>query len=102
MKLCGETVTKKQWLSLVGGFSGWTLDAMDWMLLSLMLPLLKLEFNLTLAQTGLLATATLGGAAIGGIIFGVLADYYGRVRMLTYTMIWFAVGTFFVRFYSIF
>lgn len=94
MKLCGETVTKKQWLSLVGGFSGWTLDAMDWMLLSLMLPLLKLEFNLTLAQTGLLATATLGGAAIGGIIFGVLADYYGRVRMLTYTMIWFAVGTF--------
>jgi MFS family permease len=42
---------------------------------------------------GLLATLTLGGAAVGGIIVGVLADYFGRVRMLMLTMLWYSVFT---------
>ena len=86
-------IGKQQWLSLGGAFAGWTLDAMDWMMLALALPLIKTSFNCTLPQLGLLATMTLGGAAIGGTIMGLLADYFGRVRMLMVTMISYGVLT---------
>jgi MFS family permease len=91
--LFGEKITKGQWGSLLGAWAGWALDAMDWTMLAMVFPLLKAEFGVSLPQLGMLATATLGGAAIGGIIFGILADYYGRVKMLTFTMIWYGLGT---------
>ena len=93
MKLFEEKINKDQWLSLIGAWSGWALDAMDWTMLALILPMIKTEFSLSLPQLGLLATATLGGAAVGGVIFGILADYYGRVKILALTMIWYGVGT---------
>ncbi len=93
MKLFGEHITKGQWSSLFGAWAGWALDAMDWTMLALILPMIKTAFHLTLPQLGLLATATLGGAAIGGVIFGIFADYYGRVKTLTLTMIWYGLGT---------
>ena len=85
--------TKNQWLSLAASVSGWTLDAMDWMMLALALPLIGKSFNLSLPEMGFLATLTLGGAAVGGIVVGVLADYFGRVRMLMLTMLWYSVFT---------
>jgi MFS family permease len=88
-----EKLGKAQWLSLGAAFSGWTLDAMDWMMLALALPLIKTSFNCTLPQLGLLATITLLGAAFGGTLMGLLADYFGRVRMLMITMIWYGVFT---------
>lgn len=86
-------VTGLQWKSLFASLAGWTLDAMDWMLLSLALPLIRAEFDISLAQAGLLATATLAGAALGGVFVGVLADYFGRVHVLMFTMIWYGVFT---------
>ena len=87
------TFTRAQWLSLVAAMAGWTLDAMDWMMLALALPLIKTSFGLSLPQLGLLATATLSGAAVGGILSGVLADLYGRIRILTGTMLWYSAFT---------
>jgi MFS family permease len=66
---------------------------MDWMMLSLALPFIKVTFNLSLTELGLLATTTLAGAALGGIVVGILADYLGRVRVLMYTMLWYAILT---------
>ncbi len=86
-------ITKQMWMSLGGAFAGWMLDAMDWMMLALALPLIKTSFNLTLPQLGLLATMTLCGAAFGGTLMGIVADYYGRVRCLMFTMIWYGVFT---------
>src|SRR5262249_29425046 len=48
---------------------------------------------LTPAESGSLVTATLIGAVAGGILFGMLADHYGRVRVLTWTILLFAVFT---------
>ena len=45
------------------------------------------------AQAASLVTATLIGAVIGGIGFGMLSDRIGRVRVLTYTIVVFAVFT---------
>jgi len=84
---------RKQWLSLGGAMAGWMLDAMDWMMLALALPLIRNSFNSSLPQLGLLATMTLLGAFVGGIFSGVLADYFGRVKMLMFTMIWYGIFT---------
>jgi MFS family permease len=86
-------ITRQQWMSLGGAFAGWTLDAMDWMLLALALPLIRSEFHCTLPQLGLLATLTLGGAAVGGTVMGIVADYWGRVRTLMLTMVIYGVFT---------
>jgi MFS family permease len=50
---------------------------------------------MTKGQAGMLATAVLIVAAIGGWLAGVLADRIGRVRVLQLTILWFAVFTFF-------
>jgi MFS family permease len=44
-------------------------------------------------QGASLVTATLVGAVIGGITFGMLSDRLGRVRVLTWTIVLFAVFT---------
>lgn len=87
------SIGKKQWTSLIAAMLGWTLDAMDWMMLALALPHIQNTFGITLAKAGLLSTATLAGAAIGGIIVGIIADYLGRVRVLMFTMAWYAIFT---------
>ena len=82
-----------RWKSLAAAFLGWTLDAMDWMILSIVLTQIGKEFNIGLAQLGMLGTVTLLGAAVSGLFVGVIADYLGRVRILTFTMIWYALAT---------
>lgn len=88
-----DRITRQMWMSLGGAFAGWTLDAMDWMLLALSLHLIQADFHCTLRQVGLLATVTLGGAAVGGTVMGIVADYFGRVRTLMVTMILYGVFT---------
>ncbi len=51
------------------------------------------ELHLTHTQAGSLVTWTLVGAVAGGVIFGMLSDYLGRVRVLTWTILLFAVFT---------
>jgi MFS family permease len=51
------------------------------------------ELHLSPGQSGALVTWTLIGAVAGGLIFGALADRYGRVRVLTWTILLFAVFT---------
>ncbi len=90
-----DTAAQKslRWRSLIAAFGGWMLDAADWMALAILMPLIKVAFNLSMSQAGLLFTATIAGAAVGGFVGGVLADYYGRVRVLMVTIIFYAVFT---------
>ncbi len=79
--------------SLFAAFFGYALDAMDWMMLAVALPLIMQSLHLSLLQGGLLATATLGGAAVGGLFSGIIADYFGRTKTLMIIIIWYAVFT---------
>lgn len=72
---------------------GYGLDGFDLLILSFALGGIITSFNLTDAQAGSLTTLTLLGAVLGGIVFGVLSDRFGRVKMLTYSVILFAVFT---------
>ena len=72
---------------------GYGLDGFDLLILSFALSGIIASFSLTDVQAGSLHTITLLGAVLGGIVFGILADRFGRVRMLTYSVILFAVFT---------
>ena len=58
-----------------------------------MLTLISGDLGLTTGQAGSLVTWTLVGAVLGGFIFGTLSDKFGRVRVLTWTIVLFAVFT---------
>lgn len=72
---------------------GYGLDGFDLLILSFALSGIITTFNISDSQAGGLATLTLLGAVLGGVIFGILSDRYGRVKMLTYSVILFAVFT---------
>ncbi len=81
------------WKALLGSAVGYAMDGFDLLILGFMLTAISADLGLTPAQGGSLVTWTLIGAVAGGIIFGALSDRYGRVRVLTWTIVLFAVFT---------
>jgi MFS family permease len=67
---------------------------MDVMIYSFAVPTLIATWHITGGQAGLLATAALLISAVGGWAAGLVADRYGRVRVLQFTIAWFALFTF--------
>jgi MFS family permease len=74
--------TRAERSSLIAGGLGWMLDAMDVMLYSLVLVYLIREFSMSTRTAGLLNSLTLVASAIGGLLFGIVADRFGRTRSL--------------------
>src|ERR1700679_1687141 len=73
---------------------GWMLDAFDVMLYSIVLTTLMRAFGMTRTTAGLLNALTLVASALGGLLFGILADRFGRRRMLTASILSYSVFTF--------
>jgi MFS family permease len=80
--------------ALVAAAMGWLLDAFDVMLYALILTDVVKELGLTQAQGGLMGSLTLAASAIGGLIFGVVADKLGRTRALTISILLYSIFTF--------
>ncbi|ABR74122.1 MFS transporter [Actinobacillus succinogenes] len=81
------------WKALMGSAVGYAMDGFDLLILGFMLSAISADLALSPAQAGSLVTWTLIGAVAGGIVFGALSDKYGRVRVLTWTIVLFAVFT---------
>ncbi|GAB3626526.1 MFS transporter [Pandoraea terrae] len=84
--------------TFIAAFGGWALDALDFMVFTFVITTLITVFSIDKAQAGLLATVTLLFSAIGGWLAGMLADRYGRVRVLQGTILWFSVCTVLIGF----
>src|SRR6202795_314278 len=79
--------------TLVAGSLGWMLDAMDVMLYSLVLAFLIREFGMNTRTAGFLNSLTLVASAIGGLVFGWIADRIGRTRALMASIALYAVAS---------
>ena len=102
-----RAVTRYQWLVFLVVWLGWTLDAADFGLYSLVLRPALTELlgypatgSLDPGQLaalgklgGLLAMTGLLGWALGGFVFGIIADYVGRVRALVFSIAIYSVFT---------
>jgi MFS family permease len=80
--------------ALVAAGMGWLLDAFDVMLYALILTSVIKDLGLTPAQGGMMASLTLASSAVGGLIFGVIADKLGRTRALTLSILIYSIFTF--------
>src|SRR5215467_9003284 len=79
--------------SLIAGGLGWMLDAMDVMLYSFVLTHLMNVFSMTKDTAGFLNSLTLSASAIGGFLFGVLADRIGRTRALMASILMYSLSS---------
>src|SRR5258708_34848115 len=88
-----DRVTAYGWKALAGSVIGYSMDGFDMLILGFMLAAISTDLALTSTQAGSLVTWTLVGAVAGGLIFGTLSDHFGRIRVLTWTILIFAVFT---------
>ena len=79
--------------SLIAASLGWALDAFDVMLFSLTLASVIADLGLTKTQAGALGSVTLLGGAAGGLIFGHVADRFGRTRAMIASVLLYSVFT---------
>ena len=79
--------------ALLAASLGWMLDSFDVMLYALVLATLIRELGITPTTAGLLGSLTLVASAAGGVLFGVLADRYGRTRALIWSVLIYSVFT---------
>jgi len=86
--------TKQERKTLFAAFMGYGVDAFDYMIYTFMIPTLIIVWGMTKAEAGYIATGALISSAVGGWLAGILADKYGRVRILQLTVVWFSLFTF--------
>lgn len=86
-------ISNYSWKAVIGSAVGYAMDGFDLLILGFMLSAISTDLALSSSQAGSLVTWTLVGAVFGGILFGALSDRYGRVKMLTWTIVLFAVFT---------
>ncbi len=79
--------------SLIAAFLGWMLDAFDVMLYSLTLAWVMSDLKMDKATAGGLGSLTLIASALGGLMFGVIADRFGRTRALMASILTYSIFT---------
>ena len=77
--------------AVLAGFLGWTLDAFDFFILTLVIDDIAKSFGRTRPDVALALTVTLAMRPVGAIVFGIMADRLGRRLPLMLNVIFYAV-----------
>jgi MFS transporter, SHS family, lactate transporter len=77
--------------AVLAGFLGWTLDAFDFFVIVFLYDTLAHEFNVSKKAIIFTTTATLALRPVGALLFGLLADRYGRRIPLMANVIYFSI-----------
>jgi SHS family lactate transporter-like MFS transporter len=77
--------------ALMASFLGWTLDAFDFFLVVFVMPAIAAEFHKEIPSIALTITVTLAFRPVGALIFGLLADRYGRRLPLMIDLVFFSI-----------
>src|SRR5438067_253247 len=86
-------VDRRAWRALFAAQLGWMLDAMDFLLFTFAIIPIQKEFAAASSTMGLLTSVALFAAAIGGVLFGRIADRVGRVRAMTFSILLYSLAT---------
>ena len=91
----GARLDRHQWSAVAASFLGWTLDAFDFFLMVFMFSAIATEFHTNVAAVAVASTLTLAARPFGALVFGMLADRFGRrpvlmVDILLYSALEFA------------
>ena len=86
-----ELSQSDRWHAVTASFLGWTLDAFDFFVLVFMLDVLAAHFHVPKSKIVFTTVATLALRPIGALIFGLLADRYGRRGPLMLNVVFFSV-----------
>ncbi len=88
-----KDINSEQWKAFIAALLGWTLDAMDLLLFAFAVGSIGKIFHLSETLVGALFSVTLFSSAFGGAVFGIISDYIGRVKALTYTILIYSAFT---------
>jgi SHS family lactate transporter-like MFS transporter len=77
--------------AVLAGFFGWTLDAFDFFIVVFLFDTLAHQFGVSKKDIVLTTTATLAMRPVGAVLFGLLADRYGRRVPLMCNVIYFSL-----------
>jgi SHS family lactate transporter-like MFS transporter len=91
------SVPRDQWRAVIAGFLGWTLDAFDYFLVTISVVAIAADFHVEKKKIIASLTFTLLFRPVGALIFGLLADRYGRrlpmiLCLVFYSMVEVATG----------
>ncbi|HLH09931.1 MAG TPA: MFS transporter [Terriglobales bacterium] len=77
--------------AVTASFLGWTLDAFDFFVVVFLYDALAAQFHVSKALIVVTVTATLATRPLGALLFGLLADRYGRRVPLMVDVVFFSV-----------
>jgi SHS family lactate transporter-like MFS transporter len=77
--------------AVLAGFLGWTLDAFDFFILTLVIDDIARSFGRSRPDIALALTVTLAARPIGAVVFGIMADHLGRRLPLMINVIFYAI-----------
>lgn len=77
--------------AVLAGFFGWTLDAFDFFVVVFLIDTLAHQFGVSKTEIVRTLTATLAMRPVGALLFGLLADRYGRRIPLMANVIYFSI-----------
>ena len=77
--------------ALIAGFLGWTLDAFDFFVLTLVLIPVAHDFGKSIKDVALTLTASLAMRPVGALIFGLMADRWGRRLPLMIDVVFYSI-----------
>ena len=86
-----KSFNRQQRNAFVASYLGWTLDAFDFFLMVFVLRAVAAEFNADIKAVSVALTLTLAMRPLGALVFGMLADRYGRRPVLMADILLFSI-----------
>lgn len=84
---------RAQWYAVSASFLGWTFDAFDFFVLTFLLSDVANAFGMSRPAVAFTLTLTLAMRPIGALIFGIMADRFGRRIPMTINIVFYAIAS---------
>lgn len=79
--------------ALIAAGLGWALDGLTWTMYAFALTVALPVLGISKGQIGWITAASIAASAAGGVVCGLLADRFGRVKILTWVILGYSLFT---------